>query len=66
MTAEYCENRSIFCKNLSTSIRWLGSRSNLAILTSRANLRMSTEVSDSWGVRGNINTFQLISDKELS
>ena len=51
MTAEYCENRSIFCKNLSTSIDWLGSSSNLATLTSRANLRMSTEVSDSSGKR---------------
>ena len=50
MTAEYCEKRSIFCKNLKNHKRQFpeeGGRLNLAILTSRANLRISTEVSDS-------------------
>ena len=51
MTAEYCEKRSIFCRNLNTKstgfLRKGEGRFNLAILTSRANLRISTEVSDS-------------------
>ena len=52
MTAEYCEKRSIFCKNLKKKnhkhqFPEEGGRFNLAILTSLANLRISTEVSDS-------------------
>ena len=35
---------------------------NLAILTSRANLRISTEVSDSWEMVDSIVTFQRISE----
>ena len=51
MTAEYWEKRSIFCKNLSRGTIWMGGSFNLAILTRRASLRISTEVSDSCRIR---------------
>ena len=51
MTAEYWEKRSIFCKNLSRGTIWTGGSFNLAILTRRASLRISTEVSDSCRIR---------------
>ena len=42
-------------------LEWAGF--NLAILTSRANLRISTEVSDSWGMVDSIIWFEAISER---